>query len=140
MRQHADALPDLRRPDLQPVAQADEDRLPGDAGAPRDAHRVMALQRSAGNRVVARMLAPTVQRCGPHGCSEQTEESAGAALSQGMEGVVEESPLDGAQVVQRAADGPAWPVAVQRAATFAAAPCTRRTTWPTRCSVVRRSG
>ncbi len=111
MRQYGD-LPSRPRPlSAQRVPQAEDERLFTGPGDPRD---LAALQKAAGNRAVARLLLPTVQRCGA-GCADGGPEQETEA-AQGMAGVVDEEPLMSEQPVQRAADGP---VPVQRVATFA---------------------
>ncbi|HEY1180377.1 MAG TPA: hypothetical protein VGF17_29835 [Phytomonospora sp.] len=75
------------------------------AGRPLDPGGVTALQSRAGNRAVAEMLAPTLQRCGPGGCPDRgVEKEEETAASQGIAEVAEE-PLVAAQAlpVQRAA-------------------------------------
>lgn len=71
---------------------------------PMDPRGVTALQRSAGNRAVAGMLTPTVQRCGPGGCADcgDKEEAKG---KQGIAEIAEEPLIAGQGLlpVQRAA-------------------------------------
>ena len=101
---HAESAARPRPPRIQ--RRADDEFVLGPH--PLDTRGVAALQRSAGNRAVAGMLAPTVQRCGPGGCADcgpAKEDETPLAAHQGMDGVVEEPPLIAAQSrpVQRVA-------------------------------------
>ena len=70
-----------------------------------------ALQATAGNRAVSRMMTgptPAVQRCGPGDCShcgsgEKDSAEETATAEQGIEGIVDEPLLASQPVVQRAA-------------------------------------
>lgn len=55
-------------------------RRPGNAGR---AGAVLALQAGAGNRAVSRLVAPTIQRCGPTPCDCSDEERAEHAATHG---------------------------------------------------------
>jgi hypothetical protein len=117
MREHGDPLSRHRPLAVQRLQQNEDERLL-EPGAPRDPHALIALQKSAGNRAVAELFRPTVQRCGPGGCADcGPNQETGA--EQGMEGVVDEPPLMSEQTIQRTADGPR---PVQRVATFANRP------------------
>jgi hypothetical protein len=100
----------------------DEEQRPGGPehgpARPGDRHEpstLTALQRSAGNRAVAGLLRPSVQRCGSTEHADDGRESE-LTSGQGVEGIVDEAPLISEQSVQRTVAGRQ---PVQRVATFA---------------------